>query len=57
MMKLFLRKEAVLRTAVFFAAALVLAACNHASGGDGPKTTQEYDKNNGNGNGGGGGGY
>lgn len=56
MMKPFLRREALLRTVVFFAAALVLAACNHASGEGGPKTTQEYDKDNGNGNGGGGGG-
>ncbi len=56
-MKPFHRREALLRTVVFFAAALVLAACNHQSGEGGPKTTHENDKDNGNGNGGGGGGY
>ena len=54
MMKTFLRREALLRTMVFLAAALVLAACNHQNGEGGPKTTQENDKDNGNGNGGGG---
>ncbi len=56
-MKTFLRREALLRTVVFFAAALVLAACNHQSVEGGPKTTQGNDKDQGNGNGGGGGGY
>ena len=55
MIKPFLRREALLRTVVFFAAALVLTACNHLSGEGGPKTTQEYDKDNGNGGGNGGG--
>ena len=58
MMKTFLRREALVRTVVFFAAALMLAACNHPSGEGGSKTTIEHDKDNGNGNGGGnGGGY
>ena len=56
-MKTYLRREALLRTVVFFAAALVLAACNHQSVEGGPKTTLETDKDQGNGNGGGGGGY
>jgi outer membrane PBP1 activator LpoA protein len=56
MMNTFRRKGSVLRLAALFAAALILAGCNHQSAKDGPKTTHEEPGKE-NGNGGGGGGY
>ena len=55
MIKTLRKKETLLRTVALFAAALMVAGCNHLSGEGGLKTTHEYDKDNGNGNGGGGG--